>query len=199
MIPPTTRHPADVGPQETPNRRSPNGQTRLGKGDRLAHLAIAPIRRPTSPPRPQIGSRHGAVYLCAVALRLGGTGLLVWVAAIHLDLWSEGYRHIPTDGPLFLADAIGGFALAAILLAWPRPLAGLLGTGFMVSTLAALILSINVGLFGFQESIRASFVVESILLELLGAVALISWTVIVLQAQPKPSSSRRDPRSDVPA
>jgi hypothetical protein len=64
---------------------------------------------------------------------------------------------------------------------WPP----LLGTGFLVSTLAALILSINVGLFGFQESIRASFVVESILLESIGAAALLSWTVIVLEAQPK--------------
>ena len=115
------------------------------------------------------------------------------VAAIHLHLWSEGYRHIPTDGPLFLVDAIAGFILAAILLVWPRPLAGLLGAGFMASTLAALILSINVGLFGFQESIRASFVVESILLESLGAVALFTWTLVVLQAQPKPRSSRPGP------
>jgi hypothetical protein len=189
MTHPTTRHPADAGPKAAPSRPSSNGQTPLVKGDRVSHVAIALIRPLASPPRPHSGSRHRAVYLavylCTVVLRLAGAGLLVWVAAIHLDLWSEGYRHIPTDGTLFLADAIGGFALAAILLAWPRPLAGLLGTGFMASTLAALILSINVGLFGFQESIRASFVVESILLESIGAVALLAWTVIVLQAQPK--------------
>ena len=121
------------------------------------------------------------------------------MAAIHLHLWSEGYRHIPTNGPLFLADAIAGFLLASLLLVWPRPLAGLLGAGFMASTLAALIVSINVGLFGFQESIRASFVVESILLESLGAVVLLAWTVIVLQAQPQPRSNQRDQRSDAPA
>jgi hypothetical protein len=136
-----------------------------------------------------MGSGYGvvyhAVYLSLVALRLAGTGLLIWVAAIHLDLWSEGYRHIPTDGPLFLADAIGGFVLAAILLVWPRPLAALLGIGFMASTLAALILSINVGLFGFQESIGLSFVVESILLESIGAAILLVWTVLVLHAQGK--------------
>jgi hypothetical protein len=170
---------------------------------RAAHLAIALIRRPASPPRPHIGSRHGAVYLAVylwmVVLRLAGAGLLVWVAAIHLHLWSEGYRHIPTDGPFFLADAIAGFMLAALLLVWPGPLAGLLGAAFMASTLAALILSINVGLFGFQESVRASFVLESILLESLGAIALLTWTVIVLQAQPHPRSSRQDQRSDPPA
>jgi membrane-bound ClpP family serine protease len=126
-------------------------------------------------------------------LRFAGVGLLVWVGAIHLDLWLGGYRQIPTDGPLFLADAIAGFALAASLLAWPRPLIGLLGTGFMVSTLAGLILSINVGLFGFHESIGASFVVESIVLESIGAVTLVAWTVIVVQAQSKrgPLATRR--------
>ena len=116
----------------------------------MAHVAIALIRRPASPPRSQIGSRHGdvypAIYLCMVVLRLAGAGLVVWVDAIHLDLWSEGYRHIPTDGPLFLAGAISGFVLAALLLlVWPRPLAGLLGAGSMASTLAALIFSINAG------------------------------------------------------
>jgi hypothetical protein len=55
----------------------------------------------------------------------------------------------------------------------------------MASTLGGLILSINVGLFGFQESIRASFVVESILLESIGAVILLAWTVIVLQPRGK--------------
>ena len=202
MTPPTTRRTADAGAQTTSNRTSPNGQTPRVKRSRVAHLAIALIRRPASPPRSQIGCRRGAVYvavyLCMVVLRLAAAGLVVWVAAIHLDLWSEGYRHIPTDGPLFLADAIAGFVLAALLLVWPRPLAGLLGAGFMASTLAALILSINVGLFGFQESIRASFVVESILLESLGVVALLAWTIIVLQAQPKRTSTRLDQRSTAP-
>jgi hypothetical protein len=133
-----------------------------------------------------------------VVIRLAGAGLVVWVAAIHLDLWSEGYRHIPTDGPLFLADAIGGLVLAALLVVWPLPLAGLLGAGFLASTLVALIFSINVGLIGFQEPIRASFVVESILLESVGAVALLAWTIIVLQAQPKRTSTRPDQRSDAP-
>ncbi len=87
-----------------------------------------------------------------LVLRLVCAGLLIWVAAIHLHLWTEGYRDIPTVGPLFLADAVGGFVLAAVLLVWPRPLAGLLGAGLMVSTLGGLIVSLNFGLFGFRES-----------------------------------------------
>ena len=91
----------------------------------------------------------------------------------------EGYRDIPTVGPLFLADAVGGFVLAAVLLVWPRPLAGLLGAGFMISTLGGLIISLNFGLFGFRESSEASFVIETIILESVGAVALVAWAVAV--------------------
>jgi hypothetical protein len=117
-------------------------------------------------------------FLAAFVVRLVCVGLLVWVAAIHLHLWSEGYRDIPTVGPLFLADAVGGFVLAAVLLVWSRPLAGILGTGFMISTLGGLVISLNFGLFGFRESSGASFVIETIILESVGAVALLGWTVV---------------------
>jgi hypothetical protein len=185
----------DIDSKATPHRDSTNGQNPLRKRTRLAELAITLIQRPASPPRPQIEFRFVAVYLTVyigtVLLRLAGTGLLIWVAAIHLHLWSEGYRQIPTDGPLFLADAIAGFVLAAVLLVWPRALVGLLGTGFMAATLAALIISINVGLLGFVESIHASFVVESIVLESIGATTLLAWTIIVLRVHPHDIRSRR--------
>ena len=84
--------------------------------------------------------------------------LLAWIGYIHLHLWLEGYRQIPTNGPLFLLDAVAGFILAAVLLAWPRPLAGLLAAGYTASTLGALLISLTVGLFGFRESISASYV-----------------------------------------
>ncbi len=118
-------------------------------------------------------------FLAALLLRLVCAGLLIWVAAIHLHLWTEGYRDIPTVGPLFLADAVGAFVLAAVLLVWPRPLAGLLGSAFMISTLGGLIISLNFGLFGFRESLGASFVMETIILESVGTVALLAWSVAV--------------------
>jgi hypothetical protein len=134
---------------------------------------MASFRRHATP------SPHGLSFLAALVLRLACVALLIWVAAIHLQLWTEGYQDIPTVGPLFLADAMGGFLLAALLLVWPRPLAGLLGAGFMISTLGGLIISINVGLFGFRESSGASFVTETIILESVGAVALLVWSVAV--------------------
>jgi hypothetical protein len=136
-------------------------------------------------------SQHGPLFLAALVLRLACAGLLIWVAAIHLHLWSEGYRHIPTIGPLFLADAVGGFLLAAVLLVWPRPLAGLLGAGFLASTLGGLIISINFSLFGFRESSGASFVVESIILESVGAVVLLAWVGAVWRSLTRSRFSRR--------
>ena len=135
---------------------------------------------------------HGPLFLAALVLRLLCTGLLIWVAAIHLHLWTEGYRDIPTVGPLFLADALGGFVLAAVLLVWPRPVAGLLGAGFMISTLGGLILSLNFGLFGFRESSGASFVIETIILESVGTIALLAWSVAVWNGwTPNPVQSSR--------
>ena len=137
-------------------------------------------------------SQHGLSFLAALVLRLVCVALLIWVAAIHLQLWTEGYQDIPTVGPLFLADAVGGFLLAALLLAWPRPLAGLLGAGFMISTLGGLIISINFGLFGFRESPGASFVTEAIMLESVGAVAMLAWAGAVWHGWTRSRSSRSE-------
>jgi len=158
------------------------------------------LRQLASPRRPPPGP--GAVRpAVALLLRLGSVALLAWIGYIHLHLWQEGYRHIPTNGPLFLLDAVAGFVLAAILLTWPRPLAGLLAAGYTASTLGALIISLSAGLFGFRESISASFVTESLTIEPITILALISWTVLMAAtlrppargprpvAQPGPSDS----------
>ena len=134
---------------------------------------VAPLRRHLT------RSLHGPSFLASHVVRLVCAGLLIWVAAIHIHLWFEGYRDIRNVGPLFLADAVVGFVLAAVLLVWPRPLAGLLGAGFMIATLGGLIVSFNFALFGFRESSGASFVSESIILESAGAVALLAWAVVV--------------------
>jgi hypothetical protein len=143
---------------------------------RLRHLAS-----PRRPPAPGSGAVRPAA---ALLLRLGCVALLAWIGYIHLHLWQEGYRHIPTNGPLFLLDAVAGFILAAVLLTWPRPLAGLLAAGYTAATLGALIISLSVGLFGFQESISASYVTESLTIESITVLALISWTVVVAATRP---------------
>jgi hypothetical protein len=140
------------------------------------------LRQLASPRKPRATGRGGMVV--ALLLRLGCVALLAWIGYIHLHLWQEGYRHIPTNGPLFLLDAAAGFALAAVLLIWPRPLAGLLAAGYTCATLGALIISLTVGLFGFRESISASFVTESLTIESIAALSLISWTILVAALRP---------------
>ena len=135
------------------------------------------LRRLASPRRPTAAGTGGR-WAATSLLRLGCVALLVWIGYLHLHLWLEGYRHIPANGPLFLLDAVAGFALAAVLLAWPRPLAGLLAAGYTAATLGALLISLSVGLFGFRESISASYVVESLAIETITVLALITWTIL---------------------
>jgi hypothetical protein len=142
------------------------------------------LRQLASPRKPKAPGRGGRRIVVLLLLRLGCVALLAWIGYIHLHLWQEGYRQIPTNGPLFLLDAVAGFGLAAVLLVWPRPLAGLLAAGYTASTLGALIISLSVGLFGFRESISASFVTESLTVESITALGLISWTILVAAFRP---------------
>lgn len=134
--------------------------------------------------RPEF-SRWSGRYVLAHVLRLAGVGLLVWMGYIHWLLWHEGYKFIPTDGPFFLVDAIAAVALAVALLAWPRPAVGLVSAAFVAVTIAALVISLWVGLSGFHESISASYVVQSLWLESVAVTALASWSLIALTAVPR--------------
>jgi hypothetical protein len=158
---------------------------------------LASARKPTPTGR-------GGRRVVAMLLRLGCVALLAWIGYVHLYLWQQGYRQIPTNGPLFLLDAVAGFALAAVLLVWPRPLAGLLAAGYTAATLGALIISLSVGLFGFRESISASFVTESLIIESITVLGLISWTILAALRPPtrrprpivQPRPSDNHPRAE---
>jgi hypothetical protein len=154
------------------------------KGKTMTDTTAGRLRRlasPHSPGPPGSPGRRAATLL----LRLGCVALLGWIGYIHLHLWLEGYRQIPTNGPLFLLDAVAGFVLAAGLLAWSAPLAGLLAAGYTAATLGALLISLTVGLFGFRESISASYVAQSLTIEPITTLALLAWTVLVT-ATPRP-------------
>jgi plastocyanin len=89
-----------------------------------------------------------------LAPRLTGAALLVATAAIHLDLYVTGYKAIPTIGVLFLLQIVAGFVLAAGVLVTRRGVGALvafLGAGYSISTLAGYLITLWIGLFGFQE------------------------------------------------
>jgi len=155
------------------------------------------LRRLASPRRQDTAGGTGR-RAAALLLRLACAALLAWIGYIHLHLWLEGYRQIPTDGPLFLADAVAGFALAAALLAWPRPLAGLAAAGYIASDIGALLISLTVGLFGFKESISAAYVTLTLTIETITLLALLIWTVLAAAPpgrQPAASAAPRHPAS----
>jgi hypothetical protein len=123
-----------------------------------------------------------------LGLRLVAIGLIALTGWIHLHVWMLGYRVIPTIGPLFLAAAIGGFGIAVGLLVWPSRLFGVAGLSLAVGTLAGLIVSVNVGLFGFIDSLSAPFATESAVIEVGAALSLICWMVLDLVAQSRQRS-----------
>jgi hypothetical protein len=171
-------------------------------------LDVSVIKQFASPRHRKVHLRNEPVEVFALSLRLVAVGLLSWDGWAHLHLWQNGYRHIPTIGPLFLIGAISALAVAAGLLLRPSRLLGLGGAGVEAGILAGLIVSVNFGLFGFKESLSAPFAVESIVLETAAVVTLVGWVMVDLMkekqlatsvnhvAQPRPEGDR--PTAGVP-
>jgi hypothetical protein len=128
-----------------------------------------------------IGPSGSAARRAGIALGIViGSALLVASSAIHLELWSMGYRTIPTIGPLFLVQAIAGTLLAGLLLLSRRLLMVAAAAGFMIATIGGLLLSVSIGLFGFMDSLAAPYAGLSLGVESGGAVVLtVVGTVLV--------------------
>jgi predicted lipoprotein with Yx(FWY)xxD motif len=110
-------------------------------------------------------------------LRVGGAGLLIATAAIHLDLYVTGYRTIPTIGWLFLLQVIAGFALGALILATGDRIIAAGGALFALSTLGGYLISVQFGLFGFTE-VRTTAGIWAGILEVLAFILLAVLAVL---------------------
>jgi hypothetical protein len=110
-----------------------------------------------------------------------GAVLIVLSALVHLHLWSTGYRHIPTIGPLFLLQGVAGIVIAVALAILRHPLTALLGAGYALATVAGLLISVNFGLFGFQDSIDAPYAQLSLAMEIAAAVILLAGVVAMVR------------------
>lgn len=131
-----------------------------------------------------------------LGLRVLGAALLAATAWIHLHLWAAGYETIAWIGPLFLADAVGGFVLAAAVLPAPRRLLvwpAAAGVLLELGTLGGLVLSSTVGLFGFVESSAASLFWQSVAVEIAGAVVL---AVLAVLCRPVRRQSAHEDRTE---
>lgn len=116
------------------------------------------------------------------AVVVAGSLLLAASAMIHLYLWADGYRHVPTIGPLFLAQGIAGLTLAVALIAFPRTLVSALAAGVLGASVAALLISAHGGLFGFHDTLDAPWASTSLVVESVGAVLLAVGASLPLRA-----------------
>jgi hypothetical protein len=110
-----------------------------------------------------------AVSILAVA----GAAMLVWSAVIHLMLWSDGYKDIPTIGPLFLAQGVVSIVIAVALAIFRRLALMAAGAVTLAATAVGLLLSVHIGLFGFQESMAVPYADSSLVVEFAGAGLLV--------------------------
>lgn len=102
------------------------------------------------------------------------------MGGIHLQLWIGGYREIPVVGTLFLLNAIGSGLLVAALAAVParlRSTATAVIAVFTAGTLAGLIVSLTVGLFGVHESLQTPLVPTTLIVESAGVLVLTATTI----------------------
>jgi predicted lipoprotein with Yx(FWY)xxD motif len=127
------------------------------------------------------GNRGPRARIVTAGLRVTGAGLLIAVAAIHLDLYVTGYRSIPVIGGLFLLQVIVAFALGVVVLATGSRLAAAAGAVFALATLGGYLLSVWIGLFGFKE-------VETTAGIAAGVIEVAAFAVLaVLAVRPRPS------------
>lgn len=113
---------------------------------------------------------------------LAGAALLVWSGVIHLQLWGDGYRDISVIGPLFLVQGVGSIVIAAALAVFRRLALIAAGAITLAATAGGLLLSVYVGLFGYQESLAVPYAKSSLVIEFTGAAVLAAAAVLLALA-----------------
>ena len=107
---------------------------------------------------------------------VAAAALLVLSAAVHLHLWSVGYRAIPSIGPLFLAQGIATPVVAVLLVLTRRLAAVAVALPTMVGTVAGFLLADTVGLFGFHDGFAAPYAATAFVIEVSRDHAPCHWS-----------------------
>jgi formate hydrogenlyase subunit 4 len=80
---------------------------------------------------------------------------------------------------------VAGILLAVALGVFRRLGLMLVGSAMLAATAVGLLISVNVGLFGFQESLAVPYAGTSLVVEFAGAVLLAAAAAIVLARRPR--------------
>ena len=120
----------------------------------------------------------------ATLLAVGGAALMIWSGVIHLELWGDGYKDIPTIGPLFLAQGAGSIVLALVVVAFRRLALLAAGAVALIATAVGLLLTVYVGLFNYKESLSVPYAMLSLYVEFAGAGVLLVGAAVLALAAP---------------
>lgn len=115
-------------------------------------------------------------------IRLLAGSFILMNGLIHLTLWREGYRDIPTIGTLFLLQIAASVAVAAAVVLLPRRLTLLAGVVLSLGTLASLAASRTVGIFGFTEGVTPE--AAQSLAAAIGTLAALALCSTVIPVRP---------------
>ena len=116
-------------------------------------------------------------------LAWAGAILVLLSGLVHLKLYGS-YKGISVIGPLFLAQGIVGILLAVALAVFRRMWLVLGAAGFLVATAAGLLISVNFGLFGFQDSLAVPYATSSMVVEFIGGGVLVVAAIAFLAGRP---------------
>jgi hypothetical protein len=126
-----------------------------------------------------------AARVVLLVLIAAGAAMAVYSGYIHLYLWGRDqfpYRDIPTIGPLFLLQGIVAVLIGLLVVVTRRLWAVLLGAGLMVVSIAALVIDVEVGMFGFQDSWSVPYVTSTLYWEIAGGVVLLAAAAMLVWA-----------------
>lgn len=124
------------------------------------------------------GRLEPQLYRRVTILRVVTAAGVVASAHIHLVLYLDSYRRIEVVGPLFLVNAIAGFAIAVAVVLWRHWLGLLLAIGFSAATLLAFYVSVTVGFFGVQERLGGGYQVGAAVAEWISLIAA-TWALVI--------------------
>ena len=120
--------------------------------------------------------RSNPASIALTVLIAAGAGLAIYSGYIHLYLWGRQpypYSAIPTIGPLFLVQGIAAILIGLLVIVSRQFYAVLIGLGLMVVSVAALVIDVEVGMFGFQDSWSVPYATGTLYWEIVGAVLLL--------------------------
>ena len=106
--------------------------------------------------------------IAIAAAPVAATGL------IHLYLYFDYFHRVHTVSALFLANCATGLAIAAAMLLRPGWVAAAAGAAFCTATLAAFLVSVRFGLFGYHESLTGNWQEIAAAIELAGVAGCLT-------------------------